>query len=308
VSRPETQSPRFTETLAKAHVRHFFRLKFKHIVEEQRKKSFFSRTFSRVGTVGGPPLTAIKRRLSTIVRADPNGTGIGNGDAENGIEREPKVVGDPSPPSSFEMEMQDKHRAGQRNRKQNLHPPGAGAVASPAVTPNPSPAPSVKKSKHKKKIDKNMIVRVGGGGVGMVNPMGWYDAEMATPVPSPKSSPKVIHRDTLTGQDHGPRQGSGAGFGQDFFSNSNSAGNGAGNGAGAGTGASQGGEGNTQTGNPLAMPPRKSSDKLVGILGLSVNASAREETRRDHERQMRDDETDSEHAIADSPDEMEPDE
>jgi hypothetical protein len=49
------------------------------------------------------------------------------------------------------------------------------------------------KEKHKKKkgIDKNMIVRVGGGGMGMVNPMGWYD-ERGTPGPSPSSPPKAL--------------------------------------------------------------------------------------------------------------------
>jgi hypothetical protein len=49
------------------------------------------------------------------------------------------------------------------------------------------------KEKHKKKkgIDKNMIIRVGGGGMGMVNPMGWYD-ERGTPGPSPISPPKPL--------------------------------------------------------------------------------------------------------------------
>jgi hypothetical protein len=87
-----------------------------------------------------------------------------------------------------------------------------------------SPAPSKKekdhhrerelkeKEKHRKKkgIDKNMIVRVGGGGMGMVNPMGWYD-ERGTPGPSPilpskpldnvtsPSEPKVIDHAHSTG-------------------------------------------------------------------------------------------------------------
>jgi hypothetical protein len=48
-------------------------------------------------------------------------------------------------------------------------------------------------AKHKKKkgIDKNMIIRVGGGGMGMVNPMGWYD-ERGTPASSPISAPKAL--------------------------------------------------------------------------------------------------------------------
>ena len=36
-----------------------------------------------------------------------------------------------------------------------------------------------------------MIKRVGGGGMGMVNPMGWYDAN-GTPGPSPVMAPKAI--------------------------------------------------------------------------------------------------------------------
>ena len=36
-----------------------------------------------------------------------------------------------------------------------------------------------------------MIVRVGGGGMGMVNPMGWYD-ERGTPGASPVSPPKTL--------------------------------------------------------------------------------------------------------------------
>lgn len=36
-----------------------------------------------------------------------------------------------------------------------------------------------------------MIVRVGGGGMGMVNPMGWYD-ERGTPGPSPISPVKPL--------------------------------------------------------------------------------------------------------------------
>lgn len=47
------------------------------------------------------------------------------------------------------------------------------------------------KEKHKKKkgIDKNMIVRVGGGGMGMMNPMGWYDERGASPTATPPPSP-----------------------------------------------------------------------------------------------------------------------
>ena len=92
--------------------------------------------------------------------------------------------------------------------------PNEGQDGSSAPSSNPdlhthqSPAPSAKKEKdhqreikekekekekHKKKkgIDKNMIIRVGGGGMGMVNPMGWYD-ERGTPGASPTSPPRNL--------------------------------------------------------------------------------------------------------------------
>ena len=72
-----------------------------------------------------------------------------------------------------------------------------------AIRASDSPPP--KKSKFhmgKKKmhnISKGMIKRVEGGGVGLVNPMGWYDAERAeTPSPSPakpSDSTKVNNTD-----------------------------------------------------------------------------------------------------------------
>lgn len=51
-----------------------------------------------------------------------------------------------------------------------------------------------------------MIVRVGGGGMGMINPMGWYD-ERGTPGSSPQPLPEVIATDhhEAGSQDEVPR-------------------------------------------------------------------------------------------------------
>lgn len=50
------------------------------------------------------------------------------------------------------------------------------------------PPPTVGKSKGPKKkqnISVSMIKRVEGGGVGLMNPMGWYDAERPSPTHTP---------------------------------------------------------------------------------------------------------------------------
>ena len=54
--------------------RHFFRLKFKHVIMEQRRqeKSLLQRTLSRVATTRTQPLSAIRRRFSTIIRPSSN--------------------------------------------------------------------------------------------------------------------------------------------------------------------------------------------------------------------------------------------
>ena len=41
-----------------------------------------------------------------------------------------------------------------------------------------------------------MIKRVEGGGVGLMNPMGWYDAERATPMNTPAHTPSQTPADT----------------------------------------------------------------------------------------------------------------
>lgn len=63
---------------------------------------------------------------------------------------------------------------------------GYGTSAS---TAKGSTHPSFKRPKGKGAINKDMIVRIDGGGVGLVNPMGWYDGTpMATPMPTPMTS------------------------------------------------------------------------------------------------------------------------
>lgn len=47
---------------------YFFRLKFKHVIKEQQRQSLLQRTMSRVATTRTQPLSAIKRRFSTILR------------------------------------------------------------------------------------------------------------------------------------------------------------------------------------------------------------------------------------------------
>jgi hypothetical protein len=48
---------------------YFFRLKFKHVIQEQQRQSLLQRTLSRVATTRTTqPLSAIKRRFSTILR------------------------------------------------------------------------------------------------------------------------------------------------------------------------------------------------------------------------------------------------
>lgn len=117
--------------------------------------------------------------------------------------------------------------------------------------------------------------------MGLVNPMGWYDATRETPAPSPLGG---AGRDL---EEEGGGGGGELGFPVTAESRKRD------------SVQSAGGNSNGNT----APPPRQpSSDKLVGILGLSVSP------RDDAEKPRQVDETDSERAIADSPDELDPDE
>ena len=68
--------------------------------------------------------------------------------------------------------------------------------------PTPTKSKGGKKKHHN--ISKGMIKRVEGGGVGMVNPMGWYDGERAgsppptaTPTPTPTRSQTDLPQNML---------------------------------------------------------------------------------------------------------------
>ena len=51
---------------------------------------------------------------------------------------------------------------------------------SPPMRPEPIRMPS-RQGKTKRKVSKGMIKRVEGGGMGLMNPMGWYDAQRDIP-------------------------------------------------------------------------------------------------------------------------------
>ncbi|BEI89225.1 uncharacterized protein CcaverHIS019_0205870 [Cutaneotrichosporon cavernicola] len=62
-------------------------------------------------------------------------------------------------------------------------------TGTPTSTTKGSVHTSFRKPKGKGPINKDMIKRVDGGGVGLVNPMGWYDGTpIATPMPTPMTS------------------------------------------------------------------------------------------------------------------------
>ncbi|TXT11937.1 uncharacterized protein COLE_02347 [Cutaneotrichosporon oleaginosum] len=78
-------------------------------------------------------------------------------------------------------------------------------TGSPTVAPSNGSAHTAPKKPHKGKgpINKDMIKRVDGGGVGLVNPMGWYDGTpIATPMPTPLTSAHGTPRRSLS-PDHG---------------------------------------------------------------------------------------------------------
>nr|XP_018267116.1 potassium ion transporter [Kwoniella dejecticola CBS 10117]OBR89274.1 potassium ion transporter [Kwoniella dejecticola CBS 10117] len=142
---------------------YFFRQTFKHVLKERQARSRgfnFSKTFSRVGTIG-PPLTAIKRKFSGLTGKDKKEKLASNGGSDEARTSTPslemKPVAPPSPKGSHKNPKKpDEHKT---------------------------------KKKGHKKINPDMIKRVSGGGVGLVNPMGWYDGErtaLKTPAPTPE--------------------------------------------------------------------------------------------------------------------------
>ncbi|WRT64079.1 uncharacterized protein IL334_001007 [Kwoniella shivajii] len=143
---------------------YFFRQTFKHVLKQRQARSRgfnLSKTFSRVGTMG-PPLTAIRRKFSDLAGRNKKG----NLDSKDGSDEartstpslEMKPVQPPSPRGSQQKP----------SKKHEEHKP---------------------KKKGHQKIHPDMIKRVSGGGVGLINPMGWYDGErieIKTPAPTPE--------------------------------------------------------------------------------------------------------------------------
>ncbi|WVF70581.1 hypothetical protein IAT40_005373 [Kwoniella sp. CBS 6097] len=148
---------------------YFFRQSFKHVLKQHQARSRgfnLSKTFSRVATMG-PPLSALKKKFSGLSK-------------DNKKEKLDSKDGSPEDrPSTPSLEMKavppspkkpHEFGAGKPSKKHDEH------------------QKSTKKKGHQK-LRTDMIKRVSGGGVGLVNPMGWYEAERAqikTPAPTPE--------------------------------------------------------------------------------------------------------------------------
>ncbi|KAL7422889.1 hypothetical protein Q5752_002186 [Cryptotrichosporon argae] len=139
--------------------RHFFRQRFKHVIKErqQRQNTFsLSRTFSRV-TPAVQPLNTLRQRLTRTQHVEKDG--------DTDIE--------PSTPTSTKMKAL----------------PRASGEQKPSVV-NVTPTKRKKKKGIPQKFTKDMIKRIEGGGVGMVNPMGWYNASRAN---TPEGGSPAMH-------------------------------------------------------------------------------------------------------------------
>jgi hypothetical protein len=93
------------------------------------------------------------------------------------------------------MISKDHHKPEDRNESPSsleLKPVSNGTLPRPLAIrlPSTTTIKTAKGGKRKRNISVGMIKRVEGGGVGLVNPMGWYDgermeSETRTPDPSP---------------------------------------------------------------------------------------------------------------------------
>ncbi|WVR05816.1 hypothetical protein IAU60_002841 [Kwoniella sp. DSM 27419] len=147
---------------------YFFRQSFKHVLRERqaRSRSFnLSQTITKVATAGP---SAIRKKFS----------GLGGGKDQN--EKLGSKDGSPDDrPSTPSFEMKQVHHS-PKKKHQDVKPSKKHEEHKPP------------KKKGHQKLRTDMIKRVSGGGAGMVNPMGWYDAErteLKTPAPTPE------HRD-----------------------------------------------------------------------------------------------------------------
>ncbi|RXK41787.1 hypothetical protein M231_01022 [Tremella mesenterica] len=116
---------------------HFFRAKFRHVIQERQGRMFtLPQTFSFMTT--GP--RNIKHKLSTVLGA------------------------------SKDQPTSNGHAGGKHD---SLHSFTEMDTVEPSLR---KPNQKGKQKGFKKDIRKEMIKRVEGGGVGLINPMGWYDA------------------------------------------------------------------------------------------------------------------------------------
>jgi hypothetical protein len=138
-------------------LRYFFRQTFKHIIKERRRRPSFKATLSKATS-----MSAVRRRFSTTFRGAE--VGLNRSLAENKAEDQRS-----NSPPSVELKAEPKHTHQDKARK------------------------GVKKGGQKFRTD--MIKRIDGGGLGLVNPMGWYDASRAnTPegAPSGQLGPGIL--------------------------------------------------------------------------------------------------------------------
>lgn len=160
--------------------RHFFRQTLDHVVKEKQQRGSFSlaKTFTKVATAAPAPLAAFRRRFGEKSGANDRG----------------------------QVEMKERS-----SDEQSSSP--ASAETEPAhsraldVPDHMLKLPSAKRGgkKTRQPIDKNMIRRVDGGGVGLVNPMGWYD-RTATPVNSRPASPESTPAPTPSAEEDRPER------------------------------------------------------------------------------------------------------
>nr|ODN98734.1 potassium ion transporter [Cryptococcus depauperatus CBS 7855] len=154
---------------------HFFKETFKHVIHEREKSRFhLNKTLSRVATQA-MPLTAIRRRFGAAKRSEKVG---------NEHDFQDDHPSQPSPSSS--LDKGSPHLPNRQDRKTEVH--------------------NKAKKKGNQKLRTDMIKRVQGGGVGLVNPMGWYDAEhikIATPSPTPENKFRLPSSDDLLATDNG---------------------------------------------------------------------------------------------------------
>ncbi|WVQ97343.1 hypothetical protein IAU59_004454 [Kwoniella sp. CBS 9459] len=156
---------------------YFFRQSFKHVLKQHQARSRgfnISKTFSRVATMG-PPLSAIKKKFSGLSKDNKKEKLDSKDYPPEDRPSTPSLEMKAVPPSPRKSQKEQHEFGGKQSKK------------------NDEPQKSTKKKGHQK-LRTDMIKRVSGGGVGLVNPMGWYEAErgqIKTPAPTPE------HQDDL---------------------------------------------------------------------------------------------------------------